>query len=133
MIAQAKPSSFTEKRKHPRIETANDIYYILLDNKGEKIEEGRGKTRDLSQSGVLLETQKPLNGPSIILMTLDLEGNEVQVKGRVAHTRESESPAGYYLTGIRFEGSRKEHINAIVAFVKNYYRKKHEEQNQKNV
>lgn len=132
MIAQPKPCSFSEKRKHPRIETANDIYYILLDNNVEKTEKGRGRTRDLSQSGVLLETQKPLNGPFIILMTLDLEGNEVQVKGRVVHNRESEKP-GYYLTGIRFEGSKKEHINAIVAFVKNYYRKKHEKQNQNNL
>lgn len=132
MITQPDSSYSIEKRKHPRIETVNDIHYILLNNDGEKIEKGQGRTRDLSQSGVLLETQKPLDGPFIILMTLDLEGNEVQVKGRVAHARESERP-GYYITGIRFEGSRKEHINAIVAFVKNYYRKKHEEQNQKNL
>jgi hypothetical protein len=132
MFTLQNSSSYTEKRKYPRIETSNDIFFILLDNNGEEIEKGQGRTRDLSQSGVLLETQKPLKGSFIILMTLDLEGNEVQVKGIVAHTRESERP-GYYLTGIRFEGSRKDHINAIVAFVKNYYRKKHKEQNQKNL
>ena len=132
MIAQSDSSSFSEKRKHHRIATSNDINYILLNNNGEKIEKGQGRTRDLSQSGALLETQKSLNGPFVILMTLDLDGNEVQVKGRVAHARESEKP-GFYLTGIRFEGSRKEQINAIVAFVKNYYRKKYEKQKQNNL
>lgn len=127
MSTDQKGFSFNEKRKHPRIETSNEIDYILLDEDLEKLEKGKGQTRDLSQSGTLLESQKPLKAPFIILMTLDLEGREVQVKGRITHTRESEKP-GYYLTGIRFVGSKKEHINAIKAFIKNYYRKKYEAQ-----
>ncbi|MFP4194898.1 MAG: PilZ domain-containing protein [Desulfosalsimonas sp.] len=121
---QGNSNSFTERRRHPRISTLNDVDYILLDEKREKADEGRGRAVNLSQSGTLLETQKPLNGRFIILMTMDLDGNRVQVKGKVANTRQSDNP-GLYLTGIRFTGSKKEHVNAIIAFVKTYNHRKH--------
>lgn len=124
------PITATEKRKHPRIDASNDVDYILLNEQRERADEGKGRTINLSQSGALLETQKPLNGPFIILMTMDLDGNQVQVKGRVANTRQSEKP-GLYLTGIRFTGSKKEHLNAIVAFVRTYNRRKYAKQGEK--
>lgn len=113
-----------EKRKHPRIETFNEVDYILLDENKTKVGEGKGRTVNLSQNGALLETGSPLNGTFIVLITLDLEGNKVHVKGRVAHSRESENP-GCYLSGVRFAGSRQENIEAIVTFVKTYYRRKY--------
>lgn len=127
MDSKQDPTNFNEKRKHPRIDASNEVEYILLDNNREKIGQGKGRTLNLSKKGALLETEKPLNGLFIILMSIDLDGNQVQVRGRLAHSRESEEP-GRYLTGIKFTGSKNEHINAIVAFVKTYYRKKHSEQ-----
>lgn len=123
---QSNSNFFAEKRRHARIATLNEVDYILLDEKREKAGEGRGRALNLSQSGTLLETQKPLNGRFIILMTMDLDGNQVQVKGKVANTRPSDK-SGFYLTGIRFTGSKKEHVNAIIAFVKTYNRRKYEE------
>ncbi len=117
-------NTHAEKRKHPRVETFNEVDYILLDENKRKVGEGKGRTVNLSQSGALLETDSPLNGTFIVLITLDLAGNKVHVKGRVAHSRESENP-GCYLSGVRFAGSRQENIQAIVAFVKTYYRKKY--------
>ena len=123
---EKKTSSPAERRKHPRISTSNEVDYVLLDQNRQRVEEGKGRTLNLSQSGALLETPTPLKGSFIILMTLSLHGEEVKVRGRVAYTRPSEQP-GYHLTGVRFTGSKKEHVNAIVAFVKAYYRKKHSE------
>lgn len=125
---EQKPSNFTEKRRDPRIKTENTVEYLLLNEQREKIDNGEGRTRDLSKSGALLQTQKPLRGPYIILMTLDLEGRKVQVEGRVANTRHSQEE-GSYLTGVEFTGSEDEQRNAIIAFVKAYYRYKHAGQN----
>ena len=113
-----------EKRKHPRIETFNEVDYILLDENKRKVGEGKGRTINLSQNGALLETGSPLNGTFIVLITLDLEGNKVHVKGKVAHSRASEKP-GCYLSGVRFAGTKQENIQAIVTFVKTYYRRKY--------
>jgi|SRR6056297_2583360 len=119
--------NFTEKRKHSRINTSNIVEYALFNEQRKKIDQGIGRTLNLSQSGALLETEKPLEGSFILLMTLDLEGKKVQVKGRVVNPRKSDKP-GYYLTGVEFTGSKDEQINAIVAFVKAYHRRKHAQQ-----
>ena len=117
----------TERRKHPRINTENDVGYILFNANREVIDQDKGKALDLSQSGTLLETGKPLNGSFIILITLNLDGKKIKINGRVANTRKSNKP-GLYLTGIQFDGSEEEKIEAIVAFVKTYYHLKQRRQ-----
>lgn len=124
-------STPVERRKHPRISTSNEVDYVLLDQNRQRVEEGKGRTVNLSQSGALLETASPLKGSFIVLMTLSLDGEQVRVRGRVAYTREADQP-GLHLTGVRFTGSKKEHVNAIVAFVKAYYHHKHSGQNKED-
>ncbi|MCF8025052.1 MAG: PilZ domain-containing protein [Desulfobacteraceae bacterium] len=128
MDSQQNARTVTERRKYPRIETENDVSYVLFNADREVIDQGKGKALDLSQSGTLLETEKPLNGSFVILMTLDLEGKKVKVQGRVANIRKSDKP-GCYRTGIEFVGSRDEQIEAIVAFVKAYNRRKQRDRN----
>ncbi len=128
MANQQNERTVTERRKYPRIKTENDISYILFNANQDVIDQGKGKALNLSQKGALLETEKPLNGPFVILITLDLDGKKVKVKGRVANNRETDKPV-CYLTGIEFEGSREEQIEAIVAFVKVYHRRKRPDRN----
>lgn len=128
MDGRQSAKTVTERRKYPRIKTKNDVSYILLNAKRDVIDQGEGKALDLSQSGTLLETIKPLNGPFVILVTIDLEGKKVKVRGRIANTRRSANP-GCYLTGIEFEGSREEQMEAIVAFVKVYNHRKQRDGN----
>jgi c-di-GMP-binding flagellar brake protein YcgR len=113
-----------EKRRHPRIQTSNVLEYVLLDENLQPLDQGIGRTLDLSRSGALLETQKPLQGAYIILITVDLEGKKQQVRGRVANTRKPDR-SGFYLTGVEFIGEEDEQRNAIVNFVKAYHRRKY--------
>ena len=117
-----------EKRRHPRINTSKDVSYILFDDNENKLDQGVGRTLNLSQTGALLETDKPLNGAFIMLITIDLDGQKIQLKGRVANTRKS-SPEGCYLTGIEFTGALEEQRSALVAFVKAYHYRKYAESN----
>src|SRR6056297_1665052 len=119
--------NFTEKRKHSRINTSNIVEYALFNEQRKKIDQGIGRTLNLSQSGALLETEKPLEGSFIVLMTIDLDGKRVKVKGRVANTRQSEDK-NLFLTGIEFLGSKDEQLSAIVAFIKAYHRRKYASQ-----
>jgi hypothetical protein len=114
----------SEKRNHPRIETENIVSYFLYDEKGKKIDEGKGFTKNLSQTGVLLQTHKPLSGVYVILMTIDLLLNKVQVKGLIAHTRKN-SNSDRYLSGIKFLGNEDQSRDAIIAFVKVYQHRRH--------
>ena len=118
-------TNLSEKRNHTRIETENIVNYFLYDEKGKKIDAGKGFTKNLSQSGVLLETDKPLEGVYVILMTIDLFHNRVKVKGMIAHTRKN-SNSNRYLSGIRFLGTEDQFREAIIAFVKVYHHRKHQ-------
>jgi c-di-GMP-binding flagellar brake protein YcgR len=110
-------SNLKERRRHPRLDNVNLVNYALFDISGQKIEGGKGRTINLSQSGTLLETDKELLGSFVILMTIDLGGEQVKVQGRVVHNAHEEV-SGNYLTGIEFMGAEDRQREAIVAFIK---------------
>lgn len=111
-----------EKRKNPRVTTSNVVSYVCLDEDGHQIAEGMGRTVDISQGGTLLETSVPIEAEYILLMSIDLENNIVETKGRVAHTR-NVNP-GKYLTGIEFLGPREEVTQVVKNFIIDYHSRK---------
>jgi len=123
-MEQSKNVTVIEERRHPRIKTFNTVAYLLFDDTGKKLEKGKGRTINLSQSGTLLETNKPLKGKYILLMTIDLQGNKIKLQGRVITTRKYPSTAKY-LAGIEFVGSEDKNRTAVMAFVKAYQQSKH--------
>lgn len=110
-------------RRHPRIEAINSVGYAQFDDNGKRIATGKGYTLNLSQSGTLLKTKDPILGVFVVLVTIDLDGKQVKIKGRVRHTYVDES-SGSYLTGVEFMGPKNEQLQAIVSFVKAYQHKK---------
>ena len=113
-----------EKRRCPRISTENRVGYVLFNNEREKVDRGTGRTLNLSQTGVLLETEKILEGAFIVLVTMDLEGKKIKVKGKVVTSRYC-NDSGCFLTGVEFIGPKDEQLEAIKAFVKIYLHRKH--------
>jgi len=117
-----------EERRHPRITTFNKVAYVLFDHDGKKLEQGKGRTINLSQSGTLLETEQPLQGKYVLLMTIDLEGNKIKIHGKVITTRKYPKTAKY-VAGIEFVGSEDKNRSAVIAFVKAYQSRKHKNRN----
>jgi c-di-GMP-binding flagellar brake protein YcgR len=126
MKNQETMSTVKDQRRFPRISSENRVGYALYNELKVKIDQGTGRTLNLSQTGVLLETRKILDGAYIMLMTIDLEGKKVKVKGRVVVSRYDES-SSRFLTGIEFIGPKDEQREAIVVFVKAYQHRKHQE------
>ena len=113
-----------DHRRNPRIETSNLVDYTLFDNDGKTIGQGKGRTLNLSQNGILLKTPRPLDGVFVMLMAIDLNGNTVKVEGRLVYST-MDMPSGYFLSGIEFTGPKEKQVDAIVAFVKAYNHSKH--------
>ncbi|MFO7687478.1 MAG: PilZ domain-containing protein [Deltaproteobacteria bacterium] len=111
-----------EKRKNPRVTTHNVVSYICLDADGHQIAEGIGTTVDISQGGTLLETSRPIDAEYVLLMSIDLNNNMIETKGKVAHSR-SVGPAKY-LTGIQFLGEREEVTQVVKNFIIDYHSRK---------
>jgi len=112
----------TEKRNFPRVPTHNVVSYICLDADGHQIAEGMGTTVDISQGGALLETSRPIEAEYVLLMSIDLDNNVIETKGRVAHSR-SVGP-GKYLTGIQFLGERDDVTRVVKNFIIDFHSRK---------
>ena len=88
-----------EKRKHARISSLN-LSYVCLDENNEIIKQGTFSYVNGSESGILLETHFPIDDQHIVTLTLGLEEDLVDIKGRPVHTRIND--AGKYEVGIEF-------------------------------
>jgi len=112
----------TDKRKYPRVKTRNIVSYVCLDEKGNEIGEGMGETLNISQGGILLKSAFPIESEYVLLMSIDLENNLMEIKGKVAHSKKENSAK--YETGIRFLGTHDENIQIIKNFIKTYHSRK---------
>ncbi len=90
----------TEKRKHQRIDTLNLLSYVCLDENNQRLEEGMGRTLDISQGGILMETHVRIESKYIILMAVGFEDELIDIKGEVVYCREGASKM--YESGVSF-------------------------------
>lgn len=88
-----------EKRKHPRISSLN-LSYVCLDENKKIIKQGMGRTLNVSESGILLETHFPIDKSHIVGLTLGLEEDLIDIKGRPVHIHTN--AAGKHEVGIEF-------------------------------
>ena len=87
------------KRKHERIQSLN-LSYICLDEDDNIIKQGMGRTLNISESGILLETHFPIATNHVVQLTVSLEEDLLDLKGRPVHVRSRDK--GKYEIGIEF-------------------------------
>ena len=80
-----------EKRKHSRIDSLHLLNYVFSDETGSGSMQGMGRTLNVSESGILLETHTPIGINSVVSLTIGIEENVVDIKGRVVYTKENET------------------------------------------
>jgi hypothetical protein len=87
------------KRKHERIRSLN-LSYICLDEEENVIKQGMGRTLNISESGILLETHFPIESQHVVQLTVSLEEDLLDLKGKPVHVHSKEE--GKYEIGIQF-------------------------------
>ena len=87
------------KRKHERIQSLN-LSYICLDEEENIIKQGMGRTLNISESGILLETHFPIESQHVVQLTISLEEDLLDLKGKPVHIHSREE--GKYEIGIQF-------------------------------
>jgi hypothetical protein len=88
-----------EKRRNPRVDALN-LFYICLDDDNQVVKQGMGRTLNVSESGILLETYFPIEPEHTVVLSIGFKDWLVDVKGRPAHIR-STGPDLYEI-GIEF-------------------------------
>ena len=89
-----------DKRKHRRIDSLN-LSYICVDEDNNIIKHGLGRTLNVSESGILLETYFPVDPSHLLLLTIGFEENLVDIRGKIVHSKTSEKKSTFEL-GIEF-------------------------------
>lgn len=93
--------TFVEKRKHPRVSIYNLISYRCLDDNGNReAKEGRGKSINISQGGILIETHDPFEWQDVLQLFIAIEDESVTIKGKVVYCNAANF--GKFRTGIQF-------------------------------
>ncbi len=103
-----------EKRRHIRIDSENLSHVTVKDDDG-PVTEGIGKTLNLSESGILLETHFSMEREQGVDVTLALGDELVMVKGQVVHSRIDEQ--GLSRTGIQFADLDGDALRIMKQFV----------------
>jgi len=113
-----------ERRKYSRVQIYDPISYLSKDSKGKVLGYNIAVVRNVSQTGIQIETSQPISSDNISLMFFDLGNNEIEIKGEVVYCTKNDS--GQYNIGIHLAGTAAENLQFIKALVKSYHYKKEE-------
>ena len=76
------------KRKNPRVKSPNLLAYLCIDEEKNKVIQGMGRTLNVSEGGILLETHVPIDTRHTVLLTIAMEDDLMHFKGKIAHSKE---------------------------------------------
>ena len=107
-----------ERRRHPRVETNNRVSYVCLDDNGNPTREGLGRAVNISQGGILIETQHVFEWQNILLLGIDIENKMNRIRGRVVYCNATES--GVFRTGIEFLEVNERILSFVIQLLKTH-------------
>ena len=111
-----------ERRKYPRVQIFDPISYLSLDSDGGMLHQNVAVVRNVSQTGIQIEAFLEIRSKKLSLMFLDLNKNQIEVKGKVVYCKRNES--GQFSIGVHFIGNEAENLRFVKVLVKSYHYKK---------
>jgi len=105
-----------DRRKHERINTFNLISYSCIDETVQAISQGMGRTLNVSQNGILLETHVPIDPKHTVALVIGLEDELVNIKGRVVFSMAGEEDR--FEAGIEFIETDEAAVDVLKKYIK---------------
>jgi hypothetical protein len=93
--------TIADRRRFPRIRSLNLLSYVCLDEDDNPVQQGMGRTLDVSEGGILMETHTAIDTRYILFLSLGLGDSVADIKGRVVYSRKNQ--IGRVESGIEFE------------------------------
>lgn len=110
-----------ERRSGSRFNSQNLISYVCLDKNNQQFGQGMGRTLNISDGGILLETHVPIDPKSRISLTIALEEDLMDIEGKIAFSNKKKD--GKYETGVHFsglDGEKRQFLGHYIAFFKKH-------------
>ena len=105
-----------ERRKRSRIDSTNLLSYVCIDENKEIVRHGMGRTLNITEEGILLETHVPVEPQHIVSLTIGVKDDLIDIKGRVIYYRTGED--GMFRSGIRFMETDKATLRVLKKFIR---------------
>ena len=108
-----------ERRRHIRIDSLN-LSYVSVDENGSIVNEGIGRTLNVSESGILLETNFQTSLKQAVSLTIAFEEDLLDLRGTFIHCQAFGN--GLFQTGVEFmeiDDSAKETLKRYIQVFKN--------------
>ncbi len=104
-----------EKRKHSRINSKHLLNYLYFEGNGDNATQGMGRTLNVSESGILLETHTLLEVENTVSLTIGIEEDVVDIKGRIIYNKKNQR--GMFEAGIEFFDMQNETRNILKQYI----------------
>lgn len=111
-----------DKRKHSRTRSLNLLAYECLDENQDVVRQGMGRTLDVSEGGILLETHAPIDLHHTISLKIGLEDDMTEISGSVAYSRAGKS--GRYESGIEFDRNNEAALQILKVYIKAFFQQR---------
>lgn len=108
-----------EKRKRSRVSISVPVSCMPVDSKGKHLGCNRGIVKNVSQTGLKLESEKNASSDRLRLTFTDSDNNTAEITGKVLFSQKN--PSGTYQIGVELQGDRPD----IIRFVSNLVRLYH--------
>ena len=118
-----------ERRRGSRLNSNNLISYVCLDENNQKYGQGMGRTLNISEGGILLETHVLIDPKSTISLTIALDEKLLDLEGKVVFFIKKKD--GKYETGVHFSemnGEKRQFLRHYIAFFKEHWTSNRDEE-----
>jgi c-di-GMP-binding flagellar brake protein YcgR len=78
-----------DRRKYPRIDTNNLITYSCMDGNNNELDQRMARALDINPLGIKIETFQEIISDNIQLTSVDLDGDLIDIRGKIIHCRKS--------------------------------------------
>jgi hypothetical protein len=104
-----------EFRRHHRVNSANLLAYSCRNRKDEILEQAMGRTLNISESGILLETHKPMDTRNIICLSIGFKQHILDINGTIKWCRPNSH--GMFQSGIEFFGMDEKALRILKKYI----------------
>jgi hypothetical protein len=104
-----------KNRKHQRFDCLNLLSYSCYDEKKRLVQQGMGRTLNVSQGGILLETHKPLDTSHKLALTIGFDDKLMDVKANIIYSRLGND--GKYESGLQFVETDEDSLRIMNQYI----------------
>lgn len=104
-----------EHRNYHRIDSANLLAYTCRNRRGEIREQAMGRTLNISETGILLETHKRMDTRHTISLSIGFSNHVLDINGIIKWSRKNRR--GMYQSGIEFFGIDEKSMRTLKKYV----------------